>query len=110
MHMLVNQPVLYKNGSGRYKYLVVNGDRTFFTHEKTSITKSYDEILIGQMIDFPIECLRHDKQPSVWPVYWYPHGYPILADLFLYLYEVEFLYSMMKSSIRLAKAFNVTSL
>ena len=35
MHMLINQPFLYNNGSGRYKDLVINGDRTFFTNEET---------------------------------------------------------------------------
>ena len=54
MHMLVNQIFLYKNGSRRYKHLVVNGDRTFFTNEETSAGKKYDETLICQMIDFLI--------------------------------------------------------
>ena len=46
IHMLVNQTFLYKNGSSRYKYLVVNGERTFFTNEETSAGKKYDETLI----------------------------------------------------------------
>ena len=49
--MFVNQTFLCKNGSHRYKHLVVNGDRTFFTNEKTSAGKKYDETLICQMID-----------------------------------------------------------
>ena len=42
MHMLVNQTFLYKNRSCGYKYLVVNGNRTFFTSEGTSAGKKYD--------------------------------------------------------------------
>ena len=53
--MLVNQTFLYKNGSRRYKYLVANGDRTFFTNEETSAGKKYDETLICQMTDFLID-------------------------------------------------------
>ena len=34
---------------------------------------------------------------------------PLLANLFLYSYEVEFLRSMKKSNKKLAKAFNLTS-
>ena len=49
IHMLVNQIYLYKSGSRRYKHLVVNGDRTFFTNEETSAGKKYDETLICQM-------------------------------------------------------------
>ena len=41
IHMLVNQTFLYKNGSRRYKYLVLNG--TFFINEETSAGKKYDE-------------------------------------------------------------------
>ena len=44
----------YKNGSHRYKHLVVNGGRTFFTNEETSADKKYDETLICQMLDFLI--------------------------------------------------------
>ena len=52
--MLVNQTFLHKNRSHRYKYLVVNGDGTFFTNEETSAGKKYDDTLICQMIDFLI--------------------------------------------------------
>ena len=40
MHMLVNQTFLSKNGPPRYKYLVFNKDRTFFTNEETSAGKN----------------------------------------------------------------------
>ena len=39
IQMFVNQTFLYKNGSRRYKHLVVNGGRTSFTNEKTSAGK-----------------------------------------------------------------------
>ena len=55
IHMLVNQTFLYKNGSRRYKHLVVTGDRTFLTNEETSAGKKYDETLICQLIDFLID-------------------------------------------------------
>ena len=53
--MLVNQTFFCKNGSHRYKHLVVNGDRTFFTNEEISAGKKYHETPICQMIDFLID-------------------------------------------------------
>ena len=52
MQMLVNQTFIHKNRSCRYKYLVVNGHRTFFTTEETLAGKKYDEALICQNLDF----------------------------------------------------------
>ena len=48
MHVLVNQTFLYKDGSRRYKYIVVNADRTFFTSEETSVGKKCVESLACQ--------------------------------------------------------------
>ena len=103
--MLVNQTFLYKNGSHRYKSLVVNEDRTFFTNEETSAGKKHDETLICQIIDFVIDNIyiktgNHLFRQCIGVV---------LANLFLYSYEVEFLRSMKKSNKKLAKAFNSTS-
>ena len=88
--MLVNQTFLYKDGSRRYKHLVVNGDRTFFTNEETSAGKKYHETLICQMLDFLInniyikignhlvrECIGIPMDTNC------P---PLLANLFLYSY------------------------
>ena len=111
--MLVNQTFLYKSGSRRYKHLVVNGDRTFFTNEETSGGKKYDETLICQMIDFLIDNIyikigNHLFRQCIG----IPMGTdcaPLLANFVLYSYEVEFLRSMKKSNKKLAKAFNLTS-
>ena len=111
--MLINQTFLYKNGSCRYKHLVVSGDRTFFTNKETSAGKNYDETLICQMIDFLVGNIyvkigKHLFRECIG----IPTGTncaPFLTDLFLYSYEVEFVRSMKKSNKKLAKAFNLTS-
>ena len=113
MHMLVNQTFLYKNGSRRYKHLVVNGNGTFFTNEETSASKKNDETLICQMTHFLIDNIyikigNHLFRQCIG----IPVGTncaPLLANLFLYSYEVEFLRSLKKSNKKLAKAFNLTS-
>ena len=114
IHMLVNQTFLYRNGSCRYKHLVVNGpfftneetfftnEETFFTNEETSASKKDDEALICQMIDFLIDNIytmigNHMFRQCIG----IPMGTncaPLLANLFLYSYEVEFLRSMKKSN------------
>ena len=108
--MLVNQTFLYKNGSRRYKHLVVNGDKTFFTNEETSAGKKYDETLICQMIDFLIDNIYIKIGNHLLRQYMGTTCVPLLANFFLYSYEVEFLRSMKKSNKKLAKAFNLTSL
>ena len=86
--MLVNQIFLYKNGSRRYKHLVVNGDRTFFTNEETSVGKKYDETLICQMTDFLVDNIYSKignhlfRQCIGIPVG--TNCVPLLANLFLY--------------------------
>ena len=108
--MMVNQTFLYKNESRRYKHLVVNGDRTFFTTEETSAGKKYDETLICQMIDFLIDNIyikigKHlFRQCSGIPIG--TNCAPLLAKLLLHSYEVKFLRSMKKSHKKLVKAFN----
>ena len=93
--MLVNQTFLYKNGSSRDKYLVVNGDITLFTNEETSAGKKYDETLIYQMIDFLIDSIYIKIGSHLFRQYTgIPMGTncaPLLASLFLYSHEVEFL-------------------
>ena len=82
--MLVNQTFLYKNGSRRYKYLVMNGDRTFFTNEETLCGKKYDETLICKMIDFVIDNTYikiGNNLFSAVAMYRYPHGYKLCPTL-----------------------------
>ena len=93
---------------------MVNGDRTFLTNEETSAGKKYDETLLCQMIDFLIDNIYIKKTDNhlFRQFIGIPLGTncaPLLANLFLYSYEVEFLTSMKKSNKKLAKAFNLTS-
>ena len=88
---------------------MVSGDRTFFTNEETSSGKKYDETLICQMIDFLIDNIyikigNHLFRQCI-GIPMGTNGAPLLASLFLYSYEVEFLRSMKKSNKKLAKAF-----
>ena len=113
MHMVVSQTFLYKNGSRRCKYLVVNGDKAFFTSEETSAGKKYGETLICQMIDVLIDNIYIKIGNHLFrQCMGIPMGTscaPLLANLLLYLYEVEFLRSIKKSNEKFTKAFNLAS-
>ena len=88
---------------------MVNGDRAFFTNEETSAGKKYEETLIYQMIDnISIKIGNHLFQQCI-SIPMGTNCAPLLVNLFLYSYEVEFLRSMKKSNKKLAKAFNLTS-
>ena len=103
MLMLVNQTFLHKNGPYQYKYLVVNGDRTLFLNLETSVGKRYDETLICQMIDLLIDNIYIKMgNHSFWQCIGISMGTNSilsLANLLLYLYEVEFLISVKKSDM-----------
>ena len=113
IRMLVNKTFLYKNGSHRYKHLVVNGDRTFFTNVKTSASKKDDETIICQIIGLLIDniCIKIGNHlfRQFFGISMGTNCTPLLANLFLYPYEVEFLRSMKKSNKKFAKAFNLSS-
>ena len=96
-HMLVNQTFLCTSGSCRYKYLAV-------TNDEASVGRKYDETLICQIIDF-----LGDNIYIMIDNHLCPSWAPLLANLFLYSHEAEFLRSVKKSNKKLAKTFNSTS-
>ena len=88
---------------------MVNRDKTFFTNEETSAGKKYDETLICQMIDFLMDNIYINIGNHLfWQCIGIPLGTdcaPLLANLFFYSYEVEFLKSMKKSNKKVGKGF-----
>ena len=96
-------------GPRRYKYLVVNGDTTFFTNEETSAGKKYDKTLICQMIDFLIDNIYITTGDHLFrQCIGIPIGTncaPRLANLFLYSYEVKFLRSMKEFKCNVGEGF-----
>ena len=82
---------------------------TEHSDEETSLGKKYDEILPNHRLPDG-QYLHQDRQPSVFTVHCYlwEHCAALLADLFLYSYEVEFLRFVNKSNKKLAKTSNLT--
>ena len=109
---IIHQAFFKKNGSRRYKYIVSGYRSTYFFTDKTDAKTFYTEDNIISMLEYLIDNIfvefgGHVFQQSIG----IPMGTncaPLLADLFLYSYEAEFLQKLGKKKHRGAKSFNFT--
>ncbi|KAJ8299058.1 hypothetical protein KUTeg_023118 [Tegillarca granosa] len=113
LKQIIHFSLFYKNGKPRYKYLVLNRDSGYFVKHHTDCKQKYTEDTINKMLEFLIDniCVVFGNiifQQTIG----IPMGTncaPLLADLFLYSYESEFLQNLVKSGKKtVAKSFNYT--
>ena len=109
---LVKQAFLHKNGSRRYQYIIIKHTAGYFSNNTDAKHKYTDEEII-KMLNFLIDNIFVKFGGMTFKqVIGIPMGTncaPLLADLFLYSYEAEFLQSLYKSgSKKLARRFNNT--
>ena len=102
-----------KNGRRRYKYIVINNSRCYFVINHSDAKQKYTEDDIVNMLDFLIDNIYVEFGGQIFQqVVGIPMGTncaPLLADLFLYSYEAEFIENLKKSSKKnLARSFNFT--
>ena len=92
---------------------MVSGDRIFFTNAEISVVKKYHQTLIYKAIDHLTDNIyikiANDLFRQCIAIPLGTNCAPLLANLFLYSYEVEFLRSMKKSNKKLAKTLNSAS-
>ena len=110
---LIRNAFKYKNGKKRYKYIVVGHNSTYFVKNTSNAKNKYSEDDIVRMIDFLIDNIFVECGGVVFQqVIGIPMGNncaPLLADLFLYSHEAEFIQTLIKSGKRhLAKSFCFT--
>ena len=110
---LIHNAFHHKNGKRRYQYLVVNRNSSYFVINHSDCKTKYTEDDITSMIDFLIDNIFVDFGGRIFQqTIGIPMGTncaPLLADLFLYSYEAEFIQSLVKEGNRtLAKMFNLT--
>ena len=110
---LIKQCFFYKNGKRRYKFLVLRGDSGYFVQEHTESNKKYTEDDIIKMLEFLIDNIFVMFGGQVFQqTIGIPMGTncaPLLADLFLYSYEADFIQNLLKSGKKtIAKNFNFT--
>ena len=113
MKELVLLCVIKKNGQRRYKYLVLGRDKSYFVKDHADSNKKFSETDIIKMLDFLIDNIFVTFGGRVFQqTVGIPMGTncaPLLADLFLYYYEAEFIQELLrKKDKKLAISFNFT--
>ena len=102
-----------KNGQRRYKYLVLGRDRPYFVKHHSDSTKKFSETDIFNMLGFLIDNIFvMFAGPVFQQTVGIPMGKncaPLLADLFLYSYEADFIQGLLKKNEKkLPQSFNFT--
>ena len=110
---IIRQAFRFKNGKKRYEYIVVGYNSTYFVKDHSNAKHKYTENDIVRMIDFLIDNIFVECGGEIFQqvigIRMGTNCAPLLADLFLYSYEAEFIQTLIKSGKRqLAKSFNFT--
>ena len=111
--ILIKNAFLHKNGSRRYKYIVVNYNTSYFVKNDTEARQKYTEVEVINMVYFLVDNIFAELGGYIYQqIVGIPMGTncaPLLADLFLYLYEADFVQHLQKSKSRKQrKSFNLT--
>ena len=95
LHHLIKQSFFYKNGNRRYKFLVLGYNNSYFVKNHTESSRKYTEDDFIKMLDFLINNIFVEFGGFIFQqTIGIPMGTncaPLLADLFLYSYEAEFI-------------------
>ena len=104
---------MFKNGNRRYKYLVLGHEESYFVKEHSDSKHKYSEDDIIKMLEFLVDNIFVVFAGKVFQqIVGIPMGTncaPLLADIFLYSYEAEFIQSLLSTGRKqLASRFNFT--
>ena len=113
LRSLVMRAFFTKKGKRRYKYMVVNYSEAYFVKYSSNSQRKYTEDEIIQMIEFLVDNIFVEFGGKIFQqTIGIPMGTncaPLLADLFLFTYEAEFIEELIKSGQKdLAKSFSYT--
>ena len=105
--------IFFKNGNRRYKYLVLGHEEAYFVKEHSDSKNKYSEDDIIKMLEFLVDKIFVVFAGKVFQqIVGIPMGTncaPLLADIFLYSYEAEFIQSLLSTGRKqLASRFNFT--
>ena len=110
---LVQLCFIKRNGQRKYQYLVIGRHISYLVKHHSDSTKKFSETDIFNMLEFFIDKIFAMFGERVFqPTVDIPMGtncIPLLADLFLYSYEADFIQGLLKKNIKkLARSFNLT--
>ena len=99
---IINQCFSHKNGNRRFKYIVLGYAKTYCVKDQSDVTTKYFETDVIRMLDFFfidnifVEFGRRIFQQTV-GIPMVTNCAPLLADLFLYSYEADFVQGLTKA-------------
>ena len=110
---IIRNSFLHKNGNRRYQYLVLGREGPYFVKENSDSKNNYTEEDIIKMLEFLVDNIFVVFAGKVFQqIIGIPMGTncaPLLADIFLYLHEAEFIQSLLTAGKKLlASQFNFT--
>ena len=110
---IIRNSFMFKNGNRRYKYLVLGHKESYFVKEHSDSKHKYSEDDIIKMLEFLVDNIFVVFAGKVFQqIVGIPMGTncaPLLADIFLYSYEAEFIQSLLSTGRKqLASRFNFT--
>ena len=113
MNNIINNAFEYKNGATRYTHIKVGRNKSYFTSDPLNGDNKYTANDICKMIEFLVYNIYVRFAGQLFPTNgWHSYGNklcPLLADLFLYSYENEFLDKLTKEGKRkLSRKFNLS--
>ena len=108
---IIRNSFIFKNGDLRYKYLVLGHEEAYFVKEHSDSKNKYSEDDIIKMLEFLVDNIFVVFAGKVFrQIVGIPMGTkcaPLLADVFLYSYEAEFIQSLLSTGRKqLAPRFN----
>ena len=113
MNNIINNAFKHKNGATRYTHIKVGRNKSYFTRDPLNGDNKYTANDICKMIEFLVDNIYVRFGGQLFrQMVGIPMGTncaPLLADLFLYSYENEFLDKLIKEGKRkLARRFNLS--
>ena len=110
---LITHCFFYSNGKRRYIFIVLGHQKSFFVEDHSDCTTKFTETDIVSMLEFLLDNIFVVFDGQIFQqTIGIPMGtncVPLLADLFLYSYEEEFIQGLLKSGKKkLAQSFNFT--
>ena len=110
---IINQCFFHKNGNRRFQYVAIGYKDTYFIRDHSDAPQKYSDADVIKMLEYLIDNIfvefggRTFQQTIGIPMG--TNCAPLLADLFLYSYEAEFVQSLLQAGKKhLAQQFNFT--
>ena len=110
---IIRNSFIHKNGNHRCKFLILGRERPYFVKEHSDSKNKYTEDDIVNMLEFLVDNIFVVFGEKVFKqIVGIPMGTncaPLLADIFLYSYQAEFIQSLLSTGKKkLASQFNFT--